>query len=69
MIETGAGVRRPWLGRSFAEAGNRVEQGDGDREEEDEKWRQREKWLGLTVGSLFNSGGNKGTRNGPPGCA
>jgi hypothetical protein len=40
-----------------------------DWEEEDEKWRQREKCLGLTIGSLFNSSGNKVTCNDPPRCA
>jgi hypothetical protein len=44
----------------FSKARNRGEQGDGDREEEDEKWQQREKWLGLTAESIFNSGGGEG---------
>jgi hypothetical protein len=37
MIETGVGVRRPWLGRRFAKARNQGGQGDGDHEEEEEK--------------------------------
>jgi hypothetical protein len=60
MLEIGAGVRRPWLGRGFTEARNQVERGGGDHEEEDEKWRWREKWLGLIAGSLCNSGGGEG---------
>jgi hypothetical protein len=39
---------------------NRGEQGGRDHEEEDKKWRQHEKWLGLTARSLFNSSGSKG---------
>jgi hypothetical protein len=38
IIETSVGVRRPWLGRNFAQARNQGERGDGDREEEEEKW-------------------------------
>jgi hypothetical protein len=34
--------------------------GDGDHEEEEEKWQQHEKWLGLMAGSLFNSGDDEG---------
>jgi hypothetical protein len=60
MIETGVGVRRPWLGRRFAKARNQGGQGDGDHEEEEEKRRRREKLLGLMVGSLFNSSSNEG---------
>jgi hypothetical protein len=69
MIEIGAGVRRPWLGRSFTKVRNQCERGNGDHEEEEEKWWRREKWLGLIAGSLFNSGSNEGMCNGPPGCA
>jgi hypothetical protein len=43
MTETNAGVRRPWLGGSFVEVRNQCERGDGDREEEGEKWRWCEK--------------------------
>jgi hypothetical protein len=56
----GVGARRPWLGRSFAKARNQGDRGDGDREEEEEKWQRREKWLGLMARSLFNSGSNEG---------
>jgi hypothetical protein len=53
-------VRQPWPGRGFTEARNQSERGDGDRKEEDVKWRRCEKWLGLTAGSLFNSGDGEG---------
>jgi hypothetical protein len=69
MIEIDVGVRWPWLRRSFSKARNQYKRGDGDREEEDKKWWWREKWLGLMVGSLFNSGGNEGAHNGPLVCA
>jgi hypothetical protein len=69
MIETGADARRPWLGRSFTKVRNRCERGDGDHEEEEEKWRRHEKWLGLIAGSLFNSDSNEGIHNDPLGCA
>jgi hypothetical protein len=52
MIETDAGVRWPWLGRSFAKVRYQYEQGDGDHEEE-EKWWWRVKWLGLMARSLL----------------
>jgi hypothetical protein len=58
MIETGVDARQPWLGRSFAKERNQCERG-GDRKEEEEKWRQCEKWLGLMARSLFNSGRNE----------
>jgi hypothetical protein len=54
------GARQPWLERRFAEARNHGERGGGDCEEEDEKWRRRDKWLGLIAGSLFNSGSGEG---------
>jgi hypothetical protein len=57
MIEIGADVKRSWLGRSFTKVRNR---GDEGHEEEEEKWWRHEKWLGLTAGSLFNSGSNEG---------
>jgi Tfp pilus tip-associated adhesin PilY1 len=41
------GARQPWLRGSFAMMRNQYERGDRDHEEEGEKWRQREKWLGL----------------------
>jgi hypothetical protein len=63
-----------WLEQVRVQGGHGWEEvslrwGIRDCEEEDEKWRQCEKWLGLTTGSLFNSSGNKGTRNDPPRCA
>jgi hypothetical protein len=64
-IETDAGARQPWLGRSFAKARNQYERGDGDHEEEEEKWWRHEKWLELMARSLFNSGGNEGSSNCP----
>jgi hypothetical protein len=45
--ETSGGARQPWLRGSFAMMRNQYERGDKDHEEEGEKWRQREKWLGL----------------------
>jgi hypothetical protein len=60
MVETNAGARRPWLARGFAEAMNHYERGDGDREEEEEKWWRHEKWLGLMARSLFNSSNDEG---------
>jgi hypothetical protein len=53
MTKTSGGARRPWLRGSYATARNRYERGDGDREEEGEKWRRHEKWLGLTARSPF----------------
>jgi hypothetical protein len=60
MIEIGVSGRRPWLGRSFAKAGNRGERRDGDHEEEEGKWRRSDKWLGLMTGSLFIRDSNEG---------
>jgi hypothetical protein len=60
MFETDAGARRPWPGGGFAKARNRSERGDGDHVEDDEKWQWREKRLGLTPRSLFNSSSNEG---------
>jgi hypothetical protein len=60
MLETGMGAWQPWPGGGFTEVRNRGERGDGDLEEDNEKWRRCEKWLGLTAGSLFNSGGSVG---------
>jgi hypothetical protein len=53
MTEIGEGVRQPWLGGSFATARDQCERGNRDREEEGEKWRQHEKWLGLAARSPF----------------
>jgi hypothetical protein len=69
MIETDAGVRCPWLGRSFAKAMNQYKRGVRDCEEEGEKWWRLEKWLGVTAKSLFNSGSDEQARNDPLGCA
>jgi hypothetical protein len=48
------------MGRRLTKARNQGGQGDGDRKEEEEKWQLCEKWLGLTAGSLFNSGSKEG---------
>jgi hypothetical protein len=64
MIETDTDARQPWLGRSFAKAMNQYERGDGEREEEKEKWWLHEKWLGLMARSLFNRGSDEGACNG-----
>jgi hypothetical protein len=42
-IDVGAGVRRPWLGGSFAAPRKQCERGDGDHKEEGEKWWWHEK--------------------------
>jgi hypothetical protein len=43
---------------------NQYERGDGEREEEKEKWWLHEKWLGLMARSLFNRGSDEGACNG-----
>jgi hypothetical protein len=69
VIETVAGVRRPWLGRNIAKAKNQYERGDGDHEDKKEKWWHHEKWIGLAARFLFNSGSDEGACNGRLGCA
>jgi hypothetical protein len=55
-------VRRPWPEGGFAKARNQSERGGRDCEEDDEKWRQREKLLGLTARSLLIVAAARGTQ-------